>query len=104
MRDIPASMTLRQVWAEQYTDPPGPLRWRTVQELASSATLIASPYDVAARWSTKRSVAWGGYKVHSTEACDPDRPSIITHGETTPATTPDDHVLVPIHERRAARA
>ena len=32
LRDVPAVKTLRQVWAEQYTDPPGPLRWRAVQE------------------------------------------------------------------------
>ena len=31
---IPAVQTLRQVWAEQYTDPPGPLRWRAVKERA----------------------------------------------------------------------
>jgi transposase len=30
VREVPAVQTLRQVWAEQYTDPPGPLRWRAV--------------------------------------------------------------------------
>lgn len=96
-------MTLRRVWAEQYTDPPGPIRWRAVKELASPATLIASPYDVEARWSTKQSVTWIGYKVHITETCDADRPCIITHVETTPATTPDDQMLAPIHTALAAR-
>jgi hypothetical protein len=33
-RNIPAVATLRRVWAEQYTAPPGPLRWREVQERA----------------------------------------------------------------------
>jgi transposase len=48
-QDIPAVTTLRQVWTEQYTDPPGPLRWRAVNERAASAELIASPYDPEAR-------------------------------------------------------
>ena len=54
--EVPAVQTLRRVWAEQYTDPPGPVRLREVKDLAPVAGLIASPYDVDARWSTKRSV------------------------------------------------
>jgi hypothetical protein len=42
LRALPAIQTLRQVWAEQYTDSPGPLRWRAVQERVPSAQLIAS--------------------------------------------------------------
>ena len=49
LREVAAVQTLRQVWAEQYTDPPGPLRWRAVQERLPAAALIASPYDVEAR-------------------------------------------------------
>jgi transposase len=63
LQEIPAVQTLRHVWSEQYTDPPGPLRWRAVQERAPSAELIASPYDPDARYSTKRGIAWVGYKV-----------------------------------------
>jgi hypothetical protein len=48
-REIPAVQTLRQVWVEQDTDPPGPWRWRAVNARAASAELIASPYDPAAR-------------------------------------------------------
>ena len=95
--EVPAVQTLRRVWAEQYTDPPGPVRLREVNELAPVAELIASPYDVDARWSTKRSVEWVGYKVHLTETCDADLPRLITHVATTPATTPDDNMLAPIH-------
>jgi hypothetical protein len=43
LQQVPAVQTLRQVWAEQYTDPPGPLRWREVKERVASAELIASP-------------------------------------------------------------
>jgi transposase len=80
---------LRHVWSKQYTDPPGPLRWRAVQERAPSAELIASPYDPDAQYSTKRGVAWVGYKIHLTETCNDDQPHLITHVSTTPATTPD---------------
>ena len=34
LREVPAVQTLRQVWAEHYTDPPGPLRWREAKEHA----------------------------------------------------------------------
>ncbi len=101
--DVPAVQTLRRVWVEQYTDPPGPVRWREAKERAPAAQLIASPYDVDARWSTKRSVEWVGYKVHLTETCDVELPRLITHVETTPATTPDDNMLAPIHAALAAR-
>ncbi len=89
LREVPAVQALRQVWAEQYTDPPGPLRWRAVDERAPSAEVIASPYDPDARYSTKRGIAWVGYKVHLTETCDEGQPAVITQVTTTPATTPD---------------
>jgi transposase len=89
LREIPAVQTLRQVWREQYTDPPGPLRWRAVNERASAAELTASPYDPEARYSTTREVQWVGYKVHLTEPADEGQPHLITQVLTTPATTPD---------------
>ena len=45
-----------------------------------------------------------GYKAHATETCDDDTPHVITHVETTPATTPDDNMLEPIHAALAAQA
>jgi len=99
---LPAIVTLRQVWAEQYTDPPEPPRWRAVTDLASAGALIASPYDPEARWSTKRGVDWVGYKVHLTETCNPDTPHRIIQVETTPATIQDDQLLPTIHTALAA--
>jgi len=89
LREIPAVQTLRQVWAAQYMDPPGPLRWRAVQERLPAAALIASPSEVEARYCTKRGIAWVGYKVHLTETCEEGQPHLITGVMTTPATTPD---------------
>jgi transposase len=103
LREVPAVKTLRDVWAEQYTDPPGPLRWRELPEMPAPADLIASPYDLEARYSTKRSSAWVGYKVHITETCDPEHPHLITNVETTPATTPDDNMVAVIHASLAPR-
>jgi transposase len=85
LQEIPAVQTLRQVWAEQYTEPPAPLRWRAVDERAPSAEMIASPYDPDARYSAKRRIAWVGYKVHLTETCDEGQPAVITQVLTTPA-------------------
>jgi transposase len=45
-----------------------------------------------------------GYKAHATETCDDDTPHVITHVETTPATTPDDNMLEPIHAALAEQA
>jgi transposase len=103
LREVPAVKTLRDVWAEQYTDPPGPLRWRELPEMPAPADLIASPYDLEARYSTKRSSAWVGYKVHITETCDPEHPHLVTNVETTPATTPDDNMVAVIHASLAPR-
>lgn len=98
---LPAIKTLRQVWTDHYTDPPEPPRWREVTDLPAAADQIVSPYDPEARWSMKRDVKWAGYKVHMTETCDDQHPRIITHVETTVATTPDDQVVPAIHQALA---
>jgi transposase len=97
LREIPAVQTLRRVWAEQYVEVNGTLRWREVKDMPSPAALIASPYDPEARYSTKRAVEWIGYKVHLTETCDPATPHLIVNVETTPATTPDDQMIATVH-------
>ena len=97
LQEIPAVQLLRRVWAEQYVEVNGTLSWREVKDMPSPAELIASPYDPEARYSTKRSVEWIGYKVHLTETCDPATPHLIVNVETTPATTPDDHMLATVH-------
>jgi transposase len=42
LRDLPAIQTLRQVWAEQYTDPSGGISFREKKDLESPADLIVS--------------------------------------------------------------
>ena len=104
LTQLPAVRVLHQVWATQYIEEAGQLRWRSKAEMPASAEQICSPYDPAARYSTKRNMSWVGYKVQLTETCDPERPHLITNVETTPATTPDDNMLAVVHESLNQRA
>lgn len=93
LRTLPALEALRRIWVQQYDRCTVPgretLRWRTADEQPPSAVRIASPYDLEARYSSKRETHWVGYKVHLTETCDPGQPDLMTQIITTPATTPD---------------
>jgi hypothetical protein len=77
------------------------VRWREVKDMPAPATMISSPYDTDARYSTKREST--GYKVHLTETCDADAPHVIVNVETTAATTPDDNMLAVIHKSLESR-
>jgi transposase len=103
LAQLPTVLTLRRIWAEQYTGEPGQLRWREVKDMPAPAELISSPYDIEARYSTKRDVGWVGYKVHFTETCDEDRPRLIVNVETTPASTPDDNMVEEVHKSQEQR-
>jgi transposase len=93
VRATPAVEVLCQIWVQQYYGPENPPRWRHHGDVPPPAQLIHSPYDLEARYSLKRGMAWVGYKEHMTETCEDDTPHVITHVETTPATTPDDNML-----------
>jgi len=96
--EVPAVETLRRVWLQQYYAPDaGPIRWRSSVDSPPAHLLINSPYDPEARYGAKRDLTWVGYKVHLTETCDPDEPHVVTHVETTPATTHDGQVVEAIH-------
>jgi transposase len=99
LAQTPAVQALRRVWAEQYVEQGGQVRWRDVKEMPPPATVISSPYDMEARYSTKRDSSWVGYKVHFTETCDAEAPHLIVNVETTPATTPDGTVKLRSLER-----
>lgn len=103
LAEIPAVQALRRVWAEQYVERDGQVRWREVKDMPAPATMISSPYDTDARYSTKRESTWVGYKVHLTETCDVDAPHVIVNVETTAATTPDDNMLAVIHKSLESR-
>jgi len=85
------------MWVQQYYAGEGPVQWRAEEDLAPSALSFHSPYDVDARFSTKRDILWAGWKVHLTETCDDETPHMITPVETTAATTYDGAVMETIH-------
>jgi len=101
--EIPAIETLRQVWQQQYDIQGNSPRWRKRDELPSGRQLIISPYDVEARFSVKRSTKWCGYKVHLTETCEANLPSLITNVETTCSTTTDVEMMQTIHQHLAEK-
>jgi transposase len=104
IRQIQAVEVLRQVWLQQYYAPTeGTVLLRTEKDGPPNATRIFSPHETEARKSIKRSTKWTGYKVHLTETCEEDLPHLITHVETTVATTQDSTVLPSIHQALAER-
>lgn len=75
---------LRQTWGQQFIEEEGQVRLRKAgKELAPAGERIDSPYDPEARFSTKRSMNWVGYKVHLTETCDEESVHLVTQVATT---------------------
>ncbi len=103
LRELPAVDVLRQIWIQQYFAEDGQVRWREEQDLPPHKQLIVSPDDLEARNRTKRTTNWTGYVVHLTETCSEEEPHLITHVETTPATTTDGVMLDTIHRGLAAQ-
>jgi len=105
LREIPIVQVLRQVWVQQFYTAGEQVMLRTKKEhdWPPHHLLIQSPYDPQARTRTKRETRWTGYAVHLTETCEPDQPRLITHCETTPATTADGQMTAVIHQALAAK-
>jgi transposase len=73
------------------------------KDLPPGEQRFASPYDPDARYGVKRGAGWTGYKVHLTEACEPDLPHLILNVETTAATVDDAEMTAAIRQRLAGR-
>lgn len=99
--NLPTVTSLSQVWSQQYQLEPGRLRWRPQAELPPAADQRQSPYEPEGRNRTKGDLNWTGYSWHVTESCDPALPHLLTHSETTPATTDDVQLLPTIHQALA---
>ena len=106
LREIPMVQTLRQLWVQQFYTMGDQVVLRTKAEHGwpPHHCLLQSPYDPQARTRTKRDTRWTGYAVHLTETCDPDQPRLITHCETTVATTADGQLTEVIHQALADKA
>ncbi len=106
LREIPAVQTLRQVWVQNYHAPDDPWagpRLREARDQPPKTLALQSPYDLDARFHTKRETSWVGYTVHLTETCDPDRPHLITQVATVPASTNDVELTEEIQADLAGR-
>jgi len=104
LRESIALHVLHLVWIQQFYGPDRAGEWRKATDLPPACKMINSPYDPDAQYSRKRKMTWTGYKAHLSESCDDDRPHLITHVETTPATEPDCVTLPTIHMALAAKA
>jgi Transposase DDE domain len=80
------------------------VHWRDAKNFPPSSLMIASPYDLDSRYSAKWGHHWRGYKVHLTETCDDEAPSLITHVKTSLATDQDVTVVDTIHHGLANEA
>jgi transposase len=98
VRELAAVEILRQIWVQQYVLVEGELRWRERKDMPPAARLIQSPFDLAVRYSCKRTMEWVGYKVHLTETCNDEAPHLITHVLTTNATDQDVDAVEPVHQ------
>jgi transposase len=99
---------LRTVWSQQYQITEGAddlrVQWRKGGELVPAAEQIESPYDPDTHYCTHNTTDWKGYKVHFTETCDDEADlHLITHVETTLATSQDVDAPAPIHQALAQR-
>jgi transposase len=102
LRQVRPVVILRRILGEQFeiNDRDQP-RMREQGELAKSQYLLGSPYDTDARYSTKRTESWLGFKVHVTETCNSKIP-IITDIQITKSTVGDGQML-PAIQRSLAR-
>ncbi len=102
LKELAEIEILRQIWEHHYERIAGGIRVLDPKEMPKAAQRIESPYEVEARYSTKRSMGWVGYKVHLTESCDKGFPYLITDVHTTAATATDVKQLAAIHQRLTA--
>jgi transposase len=103
LREVPAVEVLRRAWGEQYHRGGEGVRWREGKDLPPGRDRMVSPYDLDARYGTKRGSGWCGYKTHLSETCEPDAVHLITHVATTDATVNDTEMTGRIHQGLAQR-
>ena len=97
VRELPALETLRQVWEQNFSLKDGQVEWRTNKQIPPAGEYINSPYDPEARYASKGTTCWTGYKLIVTETCEADTPNLITNIETTTAPVADDAITEKIH-------
>ena len=99
---LPAVMTLRSVWAQQYEHRDQQVVLRDLRGY-DGTTPIQTPHDPEARWSKKGTQTWVGDKLQVTETDDADLPHLITDIALTSSVAGDTTALAGIATRQAAR-
>lgn len=79
------------------------IRFKTDKEVTQATEEIVSPYDLDARYRSKRGKHWVGYMVHLSESCDDETVHLITHVKTTPANRHDIESTESIHQAMAEK-
>ena len=99
LSNLPSVEILRRVWNEQF-EPTEDGKLPELKEMRgrSPAGRVESPYDIDARYRTRRSTKWAGYIVHLSETCEPDLPRIVTHAHTTTADVHEAKCTDEIHK------
>jgi transposase len=97
--------SLRQIWIQQFwLDENDAVQIRPLDSMPKGAQLIASPFDLEARFSQERGgKAWVGYKVHLSETCAEDAPRLITDVQTVNATENDSQTYPKIQKALAQK-
>lgn len=108
LRQLEGVEILRRIWVQQYwvdnqADGTHQIRLRAEDNQPPGDKRIQSPYDLEARYSTKRDLEWVGYKAYLTETCNDDTVHLITHVEVTAATVQDVSVTDTIHTALAEK-
>lgn len=105
IRTLPAVETLRRIWSQQYYVEADDIQWREKKShgFPPARKMIASPDDQDARYGSKDGSTWTGYKIHLTETCEQEAPRLVTHIETTVATSRDATVTEKVQDDLIAR-
>jgi len=103
-----AIVTLRTVWAQQFTQSPddnGPpsVALKAHGGAGKSKDEIVTPHDCSVRWFKKRQTVWEGYKAHVTETVEAGAVQLITDIELVAANAGDNEALAGIQTRLIAR-
>jgi transposase len=64
LQELEAVQILRRVWVHQHETVAGQLPWREPKNSPPPAIRTDTPYEPEARYATKRTTSWVGYKVH----------------------------------------
>ena len=109
LKHLPKVQALRTAWARHFDhdasqdgEPPR-VRFKSNREVAKAKEKIESPYDIDARYRSKRGKSWVGYMVHHSETCDDDSVHLITHVHTTPGDVHEAMSTATIHQALASK-